>query len=83
MTYEQYYYILDENDLRTLGIQKGDVPTDGTSKSRSYIVNYSTGEVFDVANKKYQTDGNVTNESIYLEGTSSSLNSTEYNYIDE
>jgi len=37
------YYILDENDFKKLGI---------TQSKNKYLVNYETGEVYDMTNKK-------------------------------
>ncbi len=87
MTYEQYYYLLEQTDLEKLGIEKSDTaPTEASEKSeRSYIVNYYTGEVFDIANKKYyKTDTNPTQNSIYLPGTThSDGDEINYNFSDD
>ncbi|MCI8310403.1 MAG: type II secretion system protein [Clostridia bacterium] len=80
LKYEQYYYKLDENDLRTLGIKKG---AEEYSIEYEYIVNYSTGEIYDMGNKQYfQTD--YTNSSpVYLEGTDSKIENQNYVFNDE
>ena len=80
LKYEQYYYKLDENDLRTLGIKKG---AEEYSIEYEYIVNYSTGEIYDMGNKQYfQTD--YTNSSpVYLEGTDSNIENQNYVFNDE
>ncbi len=75
MTYEEYYYLLDEDDLDTIGIENNTNKIEG----RSYIVNYSTGEVFDIENKTYY----ISENSIYLEGTNSELEEQTYNFTDE
>lgn len=49
MTFEEFYYLLDEEDLNELGIKKDEK----IENDFSYIVNYSTGEVFDIVNKTY------------------------------
>lgn len=78
MTYEEYYYFIDEADLSTLGIEQNNDSGEET-KERSYIVNYSTGEVFDIANKTYYT----SESPIYLEGTDTKINGETYNFTDE
>ena len=86
LTYEQFYYLLSQSDLENLGIEKSDTDQTGASQStnRSYIVNYFTGEVYDVVNRKYYaTDANPTPDSVYLEGTSGSNEVTNYNFSDD
>ena len=82
--FEEYYYLLDENDLSDLGIEKGSNPNDSVKK-RSYIVNYSTGEVFDVGNKKYyKTDLNGESENlVYKQPTNITMNDKNYNFSDD
>ena len=75
MTYEEYYYFLDEDDLEAIGIENNSEEIAG----RSYIVNYSTGEVFDIENKTYYT----SKDSVYLEGTNSKIEGETYNFTDE
>ncbi len=86
MTYEEYYYLLNEEDLQKLGILNDSVAVTKGYK-RVYIVNYSTGEVFDMTNKKYYvTEENSTENgnSIYINGTiNSKSNQTTYNFTDE
>ncbi len=80
MTYEEYYYLLDQSDLEALGV-KYNSEEDQENQERSYIVNYSTGEVFDIVNKIYET----TEDPIYLEGTDSNskIDTETYNFTDE
>ena len=78
MVYEYYYYYLDEEDLEEIGIEMNATAEDD-AKERKYIVNYSTGEVFDIANQTYTT----SDESVYLDGTNSKINETTYNFTDE
>lgn len=78
MTYEEYYYLIDENDMRELGISQNN-ETGEEVTDRSYIINYSTGEVFDIANKTYYT----SQDPIYLDGTDSKINGDTYNFTDE
>ena len=71
-TYEEYYYLLDEEDLLELGIKKGDdteISEDTTPKERSYIVNYLTGEIFDIANKKYYKTDMTNDDPVYKQPT--------------
>lgn len=78
MKYEDYYYFLDKSDLEELGISNNNEKEQET-QNRSYIVNYSTGEVFDTTNKKYYT----SKDPIYLDGTNSKINTETYNFTDE
>lgn len=78
MKYEDYYYFLSENDLEELGIERNN-ETGEEFQERTYIVNYSTGEVFDTSNKTYYT----SEDPIYLNGTNSKVNTTTYNFTDE
>ena len=79
MTYEEYYYLINQSDLEKLGVTYSDANKE--HQERSYIVNYSTGEVFDIVNNIYQT----TEDPIYLDrADSNSKNDTEtYNFTDE
>ena len=86
--FEEYYYLLDENDLSDLGIEKGRNPNEDDNdsvKKRSYIVNYLTGEVFDVGNKKYyKTDLNGESENlVYKQPTNITMNDKNYNFSDD
>ncbi len=49
MPYENYYYILTKSDLSNLGMADDNVE----DKSYSYIVNYVTGEIFDLEHIVY------------------------------
>lgn len=51
----QQYYELNKSDLQKLGLEPGKITN--TSK---YIVNYSTGEVYDSINQKYLSVKNTT-----------------------
>lgn len=62
-TYEEYYYWLNEYDLEAIGIKEG---RDST-KERIYIVNYFTGEIFDVANQRYYVTRTQNDDSIYMQ----------------
>lgn len=85
LTYEEYYYLLDEKDLLNLGIEKGDdskISNDVVPKARSYIVNYLTGEVFDVANKKYYKTDITKDNPIYTQPTVINMTTENFNYDD-
>ncbi|MBR1540965.1 MAG: hypothetical protein IJ629_07530 [Clostridia bacterium] len=86
LTYEQYYYLLDENDLIELGIKKDDdtkISNDIIIKNHSYIVNYLTGEVFDIANKKYYKTDISSDDPIYTQPTSITMDQREYEFNDD
>lgn len=77
MAYEEFYYYLNSADLAEIGVEGSSA---SNNSNRAYIVNYSTGEVFDVYNKRYYT----SNESVYLEGSTSKTPESEYNnFTDE
>ena len=79
--YEDYYYLLDEKDMNDLGIEKGDTvkTTDGEAeKELSYIVNYSTGEIFDIGNKKYYN----SDDYVYKQPTSVGSDNKTYDFSD-
>ena len=76
--FEEFYYLLDESDLQSLGVKKGNSSNDDTS-NRSYIVNYLTGEIFDVKNKKYLING----DSIYTQPTTITMDEKKYDYNDD
>jgi type II secretory pathway pseudopilin PulG len=82
LTYEQYYYKLNEDDLALLGIEKGsDVDvTNTTSKDVSYIVNYSTGEVFDIGNKKYYDTDTYDTNAVYTSPSDSTVTLDSYDF---
>ena len=71
MTYEEYYYLIGENDLADLGIEKGDSYANKSSDSqeRQYIVNYLTGEVFDVRKQRYYKTNISDSDPIYRKPT--------------
>lgn len=73
MCYEDYYYYLTIDDLVDLNIA-----TD-TSLESMYIVNYSTGEVFDTVNVKYK----LTDTSVSEKGTDYHKNEQIYNFTNE
>ena len=79
MVYEYYYYYLDMEDLETLGVEMNSSISSEDAKERAYIVNYSTGEVFDIVTESYYT----SEDSIYLKGSNSKINETTYNFTDE
>ena len=78
LVYEQYYYSLDMNDLEEIGVEMN-ISSEEDSRERAYIVNYSTGEIFDIATESYYN----SDDSIYLDGTNSKINETTYNFTDE
>ena len=79
MTYEEYYYLINQSDLEKLGVTYSDANKE--HQERSYIVNYSTGEVFDIVNNIYQT----TEDPIYLDraDSNSKIDTETYNFTDE
>ncbi|MBR2289143.1 MAG: hypothetical protein IJ867_00575 [Clostridia bacterium] len=84
--YEEYYYQLSEADLADLGIEKGDdskISDDVSAKDREYIVNYLTGEVFDVANKKYYKTDVTNDDPIYTQPTQIDMDSQIYDFNDD
>ena len=84
--YEGYYYQLSEADLADLGIEKGDdskISDDVSAKDREYIVNYLTGEVFDVANKKYYKTDVTNDDPIYTQPTQIDMDSQIYDFNDD
>lgn len=85
LTFEEYYYLLSEEDLIDLGIEKGDdskISDDISAKQRSYIVNYSTGEIFDNANKKYYITDITNDDPIYKQPTQITMDENEYEFND-
>ena len=84
--FEEFYYSLNEADLIELGIEKGDetkISDDVSPKARSYIVNYSTGEVFDTANKKYYKTDSTDDDLIYKQPTSITMDEKNYEFNDD
>jgi type II secretory pathway pseudopilin PulG len=85
LSYEQYYYKLDENDLAILGIERGsyaDISNTTSSSESTYIVNYSTGEVFDIGNKTYYDTDTYDTDSVYTSPSDDSvkLDSSYYDF---
>ena len=83
--FEKFYYLLSQSDLLSLGVEKGaetNVSDDVTSKDRSYIVNYFTGEVYDVANKKYYQTDTTSEEYVYTKPTGVNVDSKNYVFDD-
>ena len=78
LVYEQYYYSLDMDDLEEIGVEMN-ISSEDDSRERAYIVNYSTGEIFDIATESYYN----SDDSIYLNGTNSKIDETTYNFTDE
>ena len=82
MSFEEFYYIIDEDDLKELGVNKEEDNED----IFSYIVNYSTGEVFDVVHKKYINEYDSTlreeNASITGAGNTFKIEEEQYNFTD-
>lgn len=76
LTYEEYYYYIGQDDLIKLGISKPDDSFNNDTDYK-YIVNYSTGEVYDIENNHYY------NNSVYLNGTDTKVKEDNYNFIDE
>ena len=82
MSFEEFYYIIDEDDLKELGVNKEEDNED----IFSYIVNYSTGEVFDIVHKKYINEYDSTlreeNASITGAGNTFKIEEEQYNFTD-
>ena len=76
--YEEYYYLLDENDLKKMGIEKGE-----KNATRSYIVNYSTGEVFDAQNKEYAETSSTNGGSVHLKPSDVTITEKDYDFNDD
>jgi len=85
LAYEEFYYLLDESDLQDLGIEKGDdskISDDVVAKNRSYVVNYFTGEIFDIANKKYYKTDTTKDDPIYKKPANVTTNDGNYVFND-
>ena len=80
--FEEYYYLLSEDDLIDLGVEKGDNPSEDNAKELNYIVNYSTGEVFDIGNKKYYKTDSDNSNLIYKQPTSVGNDTKKYDFND-
>lgn len=81
LPFEEYYYLLDEADLKKLGVEKG-ASNESNSKNRSYIVNYLTGEIFDMANKKYYKTDMINDDSVFTQPTPINMDSRNYDFND-
>ena len=79
--YENYYYEITKEDLKVLKI--GDDDYAAFPRDRSYIVNYSTGEVFDTQNRIYKEVDSAESEPIYLPGTNTKVENPDYTFDDE
>ena len=75
-SYEEYYYIINKSDLEELGI----VEENTKDQDFSYIVNYSTGEVFDLVNKIYVNS--YTEENASLTGAGNKIEKQQYNFTE-
>lgn len=89
-SYEEFYYLLEEEDLLKLGIKKDEeenLSDDESNTVHSYIVNYLTGEVYDLENETYYEEGYTeADEPAYLEGTDKNpydISNDIINYDDE
>lgn len=82
MYYESYYYLLSEADLEEIGVTKK-ITDDSSNNTYSYIVNYLTGEVFDIEHKVYINEYNEQ-ENPYSNGVGNTKNltGTTYNFVD-
>ena len=82
--FEKYYYLLTKDDLADLGINKGNggINLDDTSEECSYIVNYFTGEVFDIVNKKYYKTSSKNDDPVYKKPTAMNIDSKNYFFDD-
>lgn len=69
VTEDNAYYLLNPSDLEKLGITG--------AKGSSYLVNYSTGEVWDLGNVKYD-DG----EYAYINGIGTELEIAKEDFVD-
>ena len=85
LKFEEYYYLLDGTDLEKLGIEKGeeDSLSNNESNERKYVVNYKTGEVFDIKNKQYFDTAIKDSDPIYLQQNSVKINDRVYNFNDD
>ena len=63
------YYIVTSDDLEDLGIEVSD--------DQTYVVDYSTGEIWDLTNKKYEDDTYA-----YLGGVTTQLGNEHESYAD-
>lgn len=78
-TFEMYYYILTKADLALIGIEEKNVE----DKDYSYIVNYSTGEVFDLEHIIYidEYDSSLGSDP-RLTGKTTKVEEEQYNFTE-
>ena len=78
-TFEMYYYILTKSDLALIGIEEKNIE----NKDYSYIVNYSTGEVFDLKHIIYidEYDSSLGSDP-RLSGKTTKLEEEQYNFTE-
>ena len=81
LTYEQYYYELTPSDLRLLKV--GEDENSPFSREHGYIVNYYTGEVFDIKNKTYKLTDENKEDLVYLPGTNTKVENPDYTFNDD
>ena len=81
--FEKYYYLLTEEDLLTLGVKKGDNKKLSDDYKESYIVNYFTGEVFNISNKTYFKTNSKNNELVYTQPTDVGDYTKNYDFNDD
>lgn len=79
MPFEKYYYILEDDDIAQIGLRESKKKED----NYRYIVNYSTGEVFDIEHKIY-IDEYDEEKNGYLDGigNTNEIESNKYNFVD-
>lgn len=82
LTYEQYYYLLSEDDLLELGLQKSKSEKISNNGERSYIVNYLTGEIFDMVKKKYYKTGTSDGGETYIQPAKITMENKTYDFND-
>lgn len=76
-TYDDCYYRLTQTDLKNLGITDA---TENNDSVHSYIVKYSTGEVYDetLAESKYYIRGNKNVQNL-VEDMTNKVETTDFN----
>lgn len=79
MPYESYYYLLAKEDLNELGISE----KNSKNENYSYIVNYSTGEVFDLEHIIYIDEySSGLGENAELSGTTTKLEEDTHDFTE-
>lgn len=78
MFFEEYYYLLDKSDLDKIGINSEKV----SDKSYSYIVNYSTGEVFDIEHTLQIDEYDEDKKGALLDSVSNKIEENKYDFAD-